>query len=89
MPFKMLVSCENRNRVQLPTPFTCLGKLKMSFVQKILIFVFCVFKLFSVFTCSICCSNASPLGRCRLTYLFIKQYVSKLRAQDNIETIAK
>ena len=50
MPSKMLVSCKNRSRVQLPTPFTCQEKLKMSFVQKILIFVFffAFLKLFSV-----------------------------------------
>ena len=34
MPFKMSVSCENRSRIQLPTPFTCEGILKMSFVPK-------------------------------------------------------
>ena len=54
MPFKISVSCENRSRVPLPTPFTCSGILKMLFVQKntnfrffFVFFLFCfVFVLF-------------------------------------------
>ena len=45
MSLKTPVLGIDRNRVSLPSVFICKRRLKMFWIQKIIIFIFCVFKV--------------------------------------------